>query len=317
MKYRKLGESSIYVSEIGFGTWGIGGTYKNSIGYGPTKDEETLRSLLYALDHGVNFYDTAPLYGSGHSEKMLGKAFQHCREKVVISTKVGIQDFSGRHDFSPQNIVDSLNQSLKRIRTDYVDALLLHSPPIEILKNGHTITQLESLQRAGKVRLIGISGKTPSDCLEAISLYQFDLIQVNFSLVDQRMLNIGLLDRCQDLGIGVVGRTPLCFGFLTGKYSIETKFDSNDHRSKWKGKQIKLWSKGYEKFREAFINKYTGTQLALKYCLSYPISTTIPGMININHVKENINSVGDNYLEKDALEKIDELYKNSFFYNSN
>ena len=177
MKYRKLGKSSISVFEIGFGTWGIGGSYKNSIGYGPTEDEETLKALLYAQDHGVNFYDTAPLYGLGHSEKMLGKAFQHCREKVVISTKVGIKDFSGGLDFSPQNIVDSLNQSLKRLRTDYVDALLLHSPPIEILKSGHAITQLELLQRAGKVRLIGISGKTPSDCLEAISLYQFDLIR--------------------------------------------------------------------------------------------------------------------------------------------
>ena len=316
MKYRKLGKSSISVSEIGFGTWGIGGTYKNSIGYGPTEDEETLKALLYAQDHGVNFYDTAPLYGLGHSEKMLGKAFQHCRDKVIISTKVGIKDFTGGIDFSSQHIVDSLNESLQRLRTDYVDALLLHSPPIEILKSSDAIQQLESLQKSGKVRLIGISGKTPSDCLEAISLYPFDLIQVNFSLVDQRMLEIGLLDCCQDLGIGIVGRTPLCFGFLTGKYSSETKFDSNDHRSRWGEKQIELWLNGFEKFRGAFMKKYTGTQLALKYCLTYPISTTIPGMINVSHVKENIYSVREKYLEEDALSKIDELYKNSFFFNS-
>ena len=317
MKYRKLGKSSISVSEIGFGTWGIGGTYKDAIGYGPTEDKETLKALLYAKDHGVNFYDTAPLYGHGHSEEMLGKAFQHCRDKVIISTKVGIKNFTGGLDFSPKYIVDSLNQSLQRLRTDYVDALLLHSPPIEILKSSESIfQQLELLQKAGKVRLIGISGKTPSDCLEAINLYPFDLIQANFSLVDQRMLEIGLLDCCQDHQIGVVGRTPLCFGFLTGKYSRDTKFDSNDHRSRWGKKQIELWFNGFEEFKEIFMKKYTGTQLALKYCLTYPISTTIPGMINVNHVKENIYSVSDEYLEADALSKIDELYQNSFFFNS-
>tara|TARA_B100000686_G_C16668969_1_gene905242 strand:- start:77 stop:1021 length:945 start_codon:yes stop_codon:yes gene_type:complete len=311
MKYRKLGKSSISVSEIGFGAWGIGGVRNNSFAYGPTEDEESLKALHYAKEHGVNFFDSAPLYGYGHSEELLGEAFNHCRQEVIISTKVGFKDFSGNQDFSKNYISESINFSLKRMRTDYVDAFLLHSPPINQLKNDDLIFEnLIDLKEKGKTRLIGISAKSPEDCLEAIKLYPFDLVQVNFNLIDQRMLRIGLLEHCNKNGIGIVGRTPLCFGFLTGKFTQKSEFDTNDHRANLDKKLLQNWTEELEKFMKLTSHKYSGIELALNFCLSYEISTTIPGMINLSHIKENISSVKQGYVNHKDLKNIEILYDN-------
>ena len=144
MQYRPLGDSGILVSEIGFGAWGIGGLVRDSIAYGPTDDAMSQRAVQAAFDAGVTFYDTAALYGYGHSEELLGRTLHSVRDRVVFSTKAGYVDFSGKQDFSPHGLRSSLEDSLHRLKTEYIDVFQLHDPPIALLEQDDAImTTLE------------------------------------------------------------------------------------------------------------------------------------------------------------------------------
>ena len=239
MKYRRLRSTGLQVSEIGFGAWGIGGVANGAIAYGPTDDQESKRALRRAYHLGVNFYDTSGLYGYGHSERLIGEVLKDVRDRVIITTKVGFLDADGAQDFSPKHIRQSLAASLKRLQTDYVDLYQLHSPPIDALGRDESIlSALRSLEQEGSVRAIGISVRSPDDGLVAINRFGLSCIQVNFNLVDQRALSNGLFDLCRKQGVGVIVRTPLCFGLLTGRYSPESKFGPGDHRSSWSSAQM-------------------------------------------------------------------------------
>ena len=133
MKYRQLGTTNILLSEIGFGTWGIGGVTPGPTSYGPTDDAISLQALKQALDIGINFYDTSNVYGRGNSEELIGQAFKTDREKVIIATKVGLIDYESPSNFSSDYMRDSLENSLKRLKTDYIDLLQLHNPPLNII----------------------------------------------------------------------------------------------------------------------------------------------------------------------------------------
>ena len=186
--------------------------------------------LRRAFDLGVNLFDTADLYGLGHGEELMGQELHDVRGQVLLATKAGFIDAAGKQDFSGPYLRSALECSLKRLRSEYVDVFHLHSPPIDILeKDDAVISTLEWLRREGKVRAIGISARNPEEALVAAERMKFDSIQVNFNLVNQRALDNGLLPLCEQRGIGVVIRTPLCFGFLTGGYSDPSDFRS--HRS--------------------------------------------------------------------------------------
>ena len=130
MRYRKFGKSGLQISEIGFGSWGIGGAVQGALGYGPTNDKDSQLALRRAFELGINFYDTADLYGFGHSESLLGETFQKMREKVIFASKVGFLNPEGAQDFSVQHIEKSLHESLNRFQTDYIDLYQLHNPPL-------------------------------------------------------------------------------------------------------------------------------------------------------------------------------------------
>jgi aryl-alcohol dehydrogenase-like predicted oxidoreductase len=304
------------VSEIGFGAWGIGGNKGGAVAYGPTDEAQSLDALAAARDAGINFYDTADFYGFGESERLIGRAFSACRDKVVIASKVGMLDRSGRQDFEPARLEGALDASLARLRSDYIDLYQLHSPPLELLEKRPEILQaLDRLREKGKVRLLGISLRGPEEGRRALELYPFAAVQVNFNLLDQRLLDLGLADRCAERGAGIIARTPLCFGFLTTKYSPNGDFDASDHRNRWSVEQRRIWSSAYELFSEHSARSETATQFALRFCLSFEaVSCVIPGMLTREHVMENSAASDAPLLAAPATRRIRDIYRSNRFF---
>lgn len=317
MHTRRLGKTGMEVSEIGFGGWGIGGSTGDSIGYGPTDDEVSRATLRKALESGITFYDTSPVYGYGRSESLIGEVFEGVRERVVLATKVGFVHSSGAQDFSPEHIAQSLKESLRRLRTDRVDLYQVHDPPLALLeRDGGILKVLHSLKREGKVGALGVTVRSPEHAFQAVERFGFECIQVNFNLLDQRALQTGLLDFCSTHGVGVIVRTPLCFGFLTGAYAAEGPFEPTDHRSRWSLEQRALWVEGYRRFQSVLAQgDQTPAQMALRFCLSYPaVSTVIPGMMRAEHVLEDVAASVMGGLAAAQLEPLQRIYQGQEFF---
>jgi aryl-alcohol dehydrogenase-like predicted oxidoreductase len=176
---------------------------------------------------------------------------------------------------------------------------------------------LESLKNDGKIRVVGISTKSPEESLIAIEQFNFKSVQVNFNLVDQRALESGLFKKCEEYGVGIIGRTPLCFGFLTGQYGATDNYDPSDHRSLWSSEQIDRWANAYRLFAGELIEEeeQTNAQIALRFCLSYPaLSTTIPGMLTEAHVEENTKSSNLGSFSCSILEGFNQIYRSNDFF---
>jgi len=313
VRQRRLGRSGLTVSEIGFGAWGIGGNKDGAVAYGPTDEAQSLDALAAALDAGINFFDTADLYGFGESERLIGRAFAAHRDRVVIASKAGMLDAAGRQDFAPAHIARSLEGTLERLRTDHVDLYQLHGPSPEQLDG--ILDTMDTLRREGKARAIGISLRSPEEGERALALYPFDAVQVNFNLLDQRVLDTGLMDRCKEQGAGVIVRTPLCFGFLTGEYSATQDYDASDHRSRWNVEQRRVWSSAYQLFSGVKGRADTPAQFALRFCLSFDaVSSVIPGMLTREQVRENAAAGDGPVLGPAEMGRIREIYRSQRFF---
>ncbi len=320
MKYRRLGAIGLEVSEVGFGAWGIGGVQGGAVAYGPTSDEESRAALRRAFELGVTFYETADLYGYGHSEAIIGSTLANVRDRIVIATKVGMLGPYGPQDFSVAHIKAALEASLRRLGTDYVDLYQLHNPPVELLTSDPTILEtLVQLQREGKARAIGVSVRSPEDGLVTVRDLGFKAVQVNFSMVDQRARENGLLALCEREDVGVICRTPLCYGFLTGKYSPDDGFDAHDHRGRWPAEQLARWAEAPRVFSPAMSHHgETPAQTALRFCLSYDgISTVIPGMLTRAQVDENIAASTAGPLAEGERRGIEQIYRGREFFLKN
>jgi aryl-alcohol dehydrogenase-like predicted oxidoreductase len=307
-----LGGSGIRVSAIGFGTWGIGGVTPGHASYGPTDDAESLAALSLALDHGITFYDTADVYGDGHSEELLARAFAARRDQVVIASKVGYVDNFARQDFSPRHLRESLEQSLVRLRTDYIDLYQLHSPPVEEVPDG--LETLRALKREGKIRSVGVSLRSPEDGVTVIE-GGVDAVQVNFNLMDQRARTLGVFDAARRHRTGVVVRTPLASGFLSGPLDTAT-LDPRDHRAVRSADQLRRWSDGAELF--GALNRdtaRTAAQLALQFCLAEPgVSSVVPGMMRRHEVEENVGALATAWVTESERHAIQEIYAGHEFF---
>lgn len=317
MQLRPLGRTGIRVSEIGFGGWGIGGVNDGATSYGPVDDAESERALRRAFDHGINIYDTADLYGHGHSETVLGRAFRHDRDRVVFASKVGFLDTINQ-DFSAAHIRRSIDGSLKRLQTDYLDIYQLHNPPLAaMVADDEALVEMSRLRRDGKVREFGISVASPADGLKAIDGLGAAVIQVNFNMIDQRAIDSGLLRLCVERKVGVIIRTPLCYGFLTGKYADTDTFGGGDHRGGWSTEQRRVWAAAPEIFETVRARKpaQTRAHLALRYILSYPeVSTVIPGMLTPTQVDENAAASAMGPLDANDRATIEHLYQGRRFF---
>ena len=285
MNYKQLGNTDLQVSEIGHGCWGIG-----SAAYGMTDHRESVATLKQSYQAGINFFDTADIYGEGFGETHLGETLKEVRHNIYIATKVGSVTHTGRRmpvALDDGHIRKSVDESLTRLQTDYIDIYQLHSPPVDRIHRALGIMQ--EIKEAGKIRYIGVSAKSPEDALVAAHDPRVDCIQINYNMIDQRARENGLFEQCQRFGVGVIARTPLAFGFLTGRFQAGTKFSIPDHRVNWSQEQIDLWAEAHHLFKQLHLNSgVTATQLALGFCLSEDaIDTTIPGMMTPLEVLEN------------------------------
>lgn len=317
MRYRPLGRTGLEISEIGFGAWGIGGVTPGATSYGHTDDQVSLAALHRAFERGINFFDTSNVYGNGHSETLIGKAFADCREQVVIATKVGFVDYQQAPDYRAASIERSLAGSLARLRSGYVDLLQLHNANADILRAlPETHALLERLRREGTVKALGVSVKSPGEALPLLDLFPFEAVQANFNMMDIRALQGGVLDALGERGVAFIARTPMAFGFLTGAYDGEESFPAEDHRSRWPREQLRLWASGardlYHRCTESA--GATPATVALRYCLSYPaVTTTIPGILTPREVDLNIDAVSDGPLSPASCREVEALHARQSF----
>ena len=292
MKMRTLGSTGLKVSEIGFGAWAIGGdAHGNS--YGPTDDAESLRAVSAALDLGCNFFDTADSYGQGHSEELLGQAFNGRRDRVVIATKGG-SDFyhqPPRLNFTESHLFFAVEQSLLRLNTDFIDLYQLHNPPFSLIQAGHVFEPLEKLKQQGKIRFYGISIHDPQEGLMAMKVGQPQSVQVVYNFL-RRHAAEELFPRAVSEGIAVLAREPLANGFLTGKYTKDSIFPVGDIRHQWPSKmQGQLINSVQDFLKTIEKSPFTPAQTALRFVLAQPaISSVLAGCKTVEQAEENFKA---------------------------
>jgi aryl-alcohol dehydrogenase-like predicted oxidoreductase len=308
------------VSPIGFGAWAIGGNaFGNS--YGSTDDAESRRAVRRAYDLGCNFFDTADVYGHGHSEEVLGAALDGIRSDVVVATKVG-GNFYNRdvnpllipritqtldrplaevapdaplpvtHDacFSPSYVRFAVEQCLRRLRTDYIDLLQLHNPTLGLIADPGTYRVLDDLKQEGKIRFYGVSVHLPEEGLAAVEVTRPDTVQIAYNIV-RRAAEDRLFPAARAVNVGVIAREPLANGFLTGKYRPESIWEKGDIRGRMPRPHVEqlaaLGSRVTALAREAGV---TAAQLALRFALDNDaVSVVIVGMKTVAQVDENLS----------------------------
>jgi aryl-alcohol dehydrogenase-like predicted oxidoreductase len=315
MNYRKFGNTNLLVSEIGFGAWAIGGGAmigSTAIGWGDANDQESVKAVHAALDAGINFFDTADIYGLGHSEDLLGRTIGK-RKEALIATKAGNVSRNDVFtvDYSKEYILEACEASLKRLRREVIDYYQLHSARIQHLENGECIEAMQQLQQQGKIKYWGISLNTFDPSPEAEFFINNKIghgFQLVLNLINQNGLT--LLKRSADHGYGLIVRMALQFGLLTGKFDNEINFSSNDHRKNRLTKTVVDSSNHALQPVWALCKKYncSKTALALSYILSYPeVSTIIAGIRNADQVESNTTSLIQ--LDKEDIHLIEELGK--------
>lgn len=315
MKYRSLGKTGLEVSEIGFGAWAIGGN-KHGNSYGPTNDKESLKTIRKAVELGCNFFDTADVYGHGHSEKLIGEALEGEREDIIIATKVGgdFYNVGAGANFTRDYIRFAIEKSLKRLRTDYIDIYQLHNPNRQLISNGDMFETLKELKKEGKIRFYGISIFDPAEGLEAMKAGNVDAIQVIYNIFDQAPVP-GLFPSAKERGVGIIAREPLANSFLTGKYDFKSKFPAGDIRASFPDSHKRIMIKAVEKLNFLIEDKeITLPQAALKFVLANnAVSTVIPGTKTEYQAKENLKAGDGEGLTHEELSKIKELVNNNFY----
>ena len=295
MQYRKFGNTDLLVSEIGFGAWAIGGGAmigSTAIGWGDTDDNVSIKAIHTALDAGINFFDTADIYGLGHSEELLGETIGNKKE-VIIATKVGNVSRNDQFtvDYSKEYILSACDASLKKLRRNVLDYYQLHSARMTHLQKGECIDAMQQLQQQGKIRYWGISLNTFDPLPEAEFFIDSKIgngFQLVLNLLNQKTLP--LLKQSSENGYGVIVRMALQFGLLTGKFDKGINFSVNDHRKNRLTKDVIDASNNALNPVWALCKKYncSKTQLALSYILSYPeVSTMIAGIRTAEQVQLN------------------------------
>lgn len=272
------------MAQIGFGTWPLGGR-----SYGPVSTDDALRALAEALTGGVDFIDTADIYGDGRAEELLGEALVG-HSHVQVITKAGyICEAGSEQDFSHRHLRERAAGSLRRLRRSTLDGFLLHSPPRAIIENGAALEALERLRSEGLTRTIGISLASIEDADLALARGSLQWLEVVFNLLDQRALDTRLPMRCLERGVGLIARVPLCFGFLTGKFHPGQSMPADDQRARWSTRQRDRWALGAETFRFLVRPDRSIAQAALAFTLAPPgFAHVIPGMKNRSQVAHNL-----------------------------
>jgi aryl-alcohol dehydrogenase-like predicted oxidoreductase len=307
MEKRKLGSQGLEVSALGLGCMGM------SEFYGAGNDKESISTLHRALELGINFLDTADMYGPFKNEELVGKAISGKRDQIILATKFGIQRSNNpaerRINGRPEYVHSACDASLKRLGVDYIDLYYQHrvdpNVPIE-----DTVGAMAELVKAGKVRFIGLSEAAPKTIRHAHSVHQVTALQTEYSLWS-RDPEDEILSTVRELGIGFVAYSPLGRGFLSGKYKSIDDLEENDFRRyspRFQGKNFQKNLSLVEKVEKVAERKgITPAQLALAWVLSKGEDIVpIPGTKHIKYLEENAKAV-DIKLSKDELKEIDEI----------
>ncbi|MBI4401807.1 MAG: aldo/keto reductase [Nitrospirae bacterium] len=307
MRYRRLGRTGFQVSEIGFGAWGIGGSFW--IG---AQDAESLAALHAAIDAGVNFIDTALVYGDGHSETLVGQVVRARSERIYVASKVpplnghwpALPDDRVPDAFPPSHIIKSTEKSLRSLKLDCLDLQQLHVWRDEWLRDESWLQALLKLKADGKIRAIGVSinDHEPESALKLVRSELIDAVQVIYNIFDQSPAQ-ALFPACRQHDVGVLARCPFDEGGLTGTITPETTFPVSD----WRNDYFKGDRKAQVAEHVASLmgllgpEAHTLPELALRFCLAHSaVSTVLPGMRTQAHVRANV-AVSDGRRLSDTL----------------
>jgi aryl-alcohol dehydrogenase-like predicted oxidoreductase len=308
MNLRPLGATGIQVTEVGLGAWQLANP-----DWHLHDKQEALNIVRESLDLGCNFFDTAPGYGGGRSEELLGQALKSVRPDVVICTKFAHHAENGAWNFEVGAIRSTLEESLRRLQTDYVDVLLMHNPPKKLMDGNHAphYEVFEKLQAEGKIRAYGVSLDWCEEVETVIHTTGSRAIEVFFNAFYQEPLPA--FKAAHEKGVGLIVKVPLDSGWLSGKYRGQVTFE--DVRKRWPPEVIARRAELVEKFADLVPAGTSLTQAALRYTLAYPeVSTVIPGAKSVAQARENFLAAGQ-ALPDEVVRAIEALWESDIAAN--
>jgi aryl-alcohol dehydrogenase-like predicted oxidoreductase len=307
MKKRPLGNTGMQVSEIGLGAWQLANP-----DWGVSDREEALRIVQKSLEAGCNFFDTAPGYGGGRSEELLGHGLRSVRKDVILCTKFG-HTAEGKTDFNTAAIRPALEASMKRLQTDYLDIVLMHNPPREIM-DGRLASQyeeFEKLKAEGIIRAYGVSLDWRAELELVLDTTKSQAAEVFFNALYQETLPA--YPKAQAQGMGLIIKVPLDSGWLSGKYRANHKFDGV--RDRWSPEVLARRSDLVEKFAALIPDDRSMAHAALQFVLAQPqVSTVIPGAKSVAQALDNF-AAAENQLSPETIQSMRDLWTNEIESN--
>jgi aryl-alcohol dehydrogenase-like predicted oxidoreductase len=316
MQYRELGRTGWKVSAVSFGAWAIGGTW------GKVDDSESLAALHRALDLGVNFFDTADVYGDGRSERLLARLRRERKDPFYVATKAGRRlDPHTAAGYNRKNLTAFVERSLKNLAVEAIDLLQLHCPPPEVYYRPEVFGVLDDLAAQGKLRHYGVSVEKVEEALKAVEFPNVRTVQIIFNIFRQRPADL-FFRQAQQRKVGILARVPLSSGMLTGKFSAESKFAPDDHRAfnrkgeafdrgeTFSGVDYATGLKAVEGLRPLVPAGMSMVQMALRWILMFPaVTCAIPGGKRPAQVEENAAAADLPPLPEETMQRIRSLYE--------
>ncbi len=315
MQYRELGRTGLKVSALGFGSWAIGGTW------GTVNDSESLAALNRAIDLGVNFFDTADVYGGGRSERLLAKLRQAHPEKVYIATKIGRGIYPHvAEGYNRANLSASVERCLKNLSTESIDLLQLHCPPTKVFYMPEVFGILDDLVKAGKIRYYGVSVEKIEEALKAIEYPNVQSVQIIFNMFRQRPAE-DFFEQAKARKVGILARVPLASGMLTGKMTANTHFEQDDHRAynrqgeafdrgeTFSGVDYNVGLQAVEKLKAICPAEMSLSQFALRWILMFDaVTCAIPGAKRPTQAEENFSAADLPPISDETMSKVRSIY---------
>jgi len=315
MQYRPLGRTGWRVSDISFGGWAIGGAW------GQVSDQESMAALHKAIDCGVNFIDTADVYGGGRSERLIAELKKNRKEEIIVATKAGRrlprQTVEG---YSRENLAAWVEDSLRNLCTDCLDLLQLHCPSTDLFYHPEVFGILDDFVKAGKIRYYGVSVERVEEALKAIEYPGVQTVQIIFNCFRQRPADL-LFPRAKQKQVGILARVPLASGLLTGKLHADSTFPRDDHRNfnrqgqsfdvgeTFAGVDYEAGLAAVEKIRALLPDGVSMSQLALRWILMFDaVSCAIPGGKRPDQVAENCGASDLPALSGETMAAIQRIY---------
>jgi len=315
MQYRALGRTGWQVSAVSFGAWAIGGSW------GSVNDQESLAALHKAIDCGVNFIDTADVYGDGHSEGLVAQVLKERKEEIHVATKAGRRlDPHVAGGYNRENLTAFVERSLKNLDTEAIDLLQLHCPPTEVYYMPETFGVLDDLVQAGKLQHYGVSVEKVEEALKAIEYPNVKTVQIIFNIFRQRPAELFFKEAMRKQ-IGVIVRVPLASGLLTGKMKPSTTFEADDHRAfnrhgesfdrgeTFAGVDYETGLQVVDELCPLVPEGWSMPQFALRWILMHDaVSCTIPGAKNPRQAEDNTAAADLPAISTEVMEQIDQIY---------